>query len=248
MAEAIAAAMAHAGRLRSWGEPMIASWLRAPFIALLLVAAVGCTSSSHVRSDRSRVRNAPPGPADLCRQIGAELFHRLIPDGEPTAEANDFGLSNEESCAVTSLTHGVATIRGRLYVELHRHGTDASGRTSDEICRQDFEGHKQQYLWPDPTASDIPVRLGDIAAAQVRPVGDAFEADLLLCRSADFLYVSYQASGIDRAAAGTGAEDVARRLLAPRAGRAADVLRRSHLGHLVLPAGRWPVRGQRARR
>jgi hypothetical protein len=178
--------------------------------AALLGAVAGCGSDEPEGSNGPKTRNAPPGPADLCETIGTEMLRRFIPSPEPRAEKTDFGLFNESSCSVSSSSHTVSPDRANLWVEFKRHGTDASGRTADEICRRDLEGHRTS----SPSASPVPLSLGDVTEAQVLQVQEDFEATILLCRSADFLEVRYRSSGVDAAGASTAAQEIARRVLA----------------------------------
>jgi hypothetical protein len=153
----------------------------------------------------------------LCADLGRDLLREVVPGGETRPTATDFELFNEASCSVdTPVAAPLGTNRRSLFVQFNRYGQDKSGRTASEICRQAVEGYRMKYAadWQHPSASPIPLRLGDVTHAQVRAIRRPAEAEILLCRSADLLRVEFEAEGIDRAQAASTAERVARHILA----------------------------------
>lgn len=164
----------------------------------------------------SRAEGLPPPPADLCADIGPESIDRLVPGGRPEPKTSDFTLFSESTCSASSPDGTPSGTKRTVWIELNRYGVDKSGRTADQICRQNMRGVKTRDAqdWRHTTSKALPVRLGDASEGQVRSIRWDAEAEILLCRSADFVRVLFKADGMPPQEAGKGAEEMARRILA----------------------------------
>jgi hypothetical protein len=159
----------------------------------------------------TRPGQPPRAPSDLCAEIGNESLQSVVPGGEARADREDFGLYSETTCSFSSPT-GTDPDRD-LWIEFNRYGTEPAGRSPDQVCREAMRSAKTVGDWKHPSARELPLRLGDVTEAQVRAVRYDAEAEILLCRSGDFLRVRYEGDGSDRDAAAKAAETVARRVL-----------------------------------
>ena len=67
---------------------------RLPLVCVVVAVSLACSSAASCSTREGAEppkRSQPKNSADLCQTLGRESLDRLVPDGEPEAEADDFG-------------------------------------------------------------------------------------------------------------------------------------------------------------
>ena len=184
-------------------------------LATFLVATVclaWTVSCTEHKGPEPSERPQPKAAANLCQTLGRESLDRLVPGGEPEAETDDYDIYTETRCSVSTPVD-TSTGSRTLWIERNSY-TDTGGRTAEENCREAMRASKLQNAddWRHASATDLPVRLGDVTEAQARAVRYDAEAEILACRAGVYVRVLFQADEADQDEVAGEAEDLAREL------------------------------------